>query len=70
MIDLFGFFSLSKKQKMTNELLASNDYSCVKTMQSSRDYVSWAQHLEVTNALKKLKNSQLENLDDAYVCNL
>ena len=38
-----------------------------ETMRSSRDYVSWAQHLEVTNALKKLKNSQLENLDDAYI---
>ena len=39
-------------------------------MRSSRDYVSWAQHLEVINALKKLKNWQLKNLDDAYVCNL
>ena len=38
-----------------------------KTMRSSRDYVSWVQHLEATNALKKLKNAQLENLDDAYV---
>ena len=38
-----------------------------ETMQSSKDYVSWAQHLEVTNALKKLKKSQLENLDDAYI---
>ena len=32
--------------------------------------LSWVQHFEVTNALKKLKKSQLENLDDAYVCNL
>ena len=30
-------------------------------------YVSCAQHLAVTNDLKKLKNSQLENLDDAYI---
>ena len=37
-----------------------------ETMRSSRDYVSLAQHLEVTNALKKLENSQLENLD-AYI---
>ena len=44
MIDLFAFFSLSKKQR-----------------------VSCEQHLEVTNALKKLKNSQLEKLDDAYI---
>ena len=36
-----------------------------ETMQSSKDYVSWAQHLEVTNALKKFK--KLENLDDAYI---
>ena len=38
-----------------------------EAMRSSRDYVSWAQHLEVTKALKKLKNSQLENLDNAYI---
>ena len=38
-----------------------------ETMRSSRDYVSWAQHLEVTNALKKVKNSQLQDLDDAYI---
>ena len=38
-----------------------------ETMRSSSDYVSWAQHLEVTNPLKKFKNSQLENLDDAYI---
>ena len=38
-----------------------------ETMQSSRDYVSGAQHLEATNALKKFKNSQLKNLDDAYI---
>ena len=38
-----------------------------QTLRSSRDYVSWVQHLEVTNALKKLKNLQLENLDDAYI---
>ena len=38
-----------------------------ETMRSSRDHSSCAQHLEVTNALKKLKNSQLENLDDAYI---
>ena len=30
MIDLFGFFSLSEKQRVKNELLASNDLSCVK----------------------------------------
>ena len=29
--------------------------------------VSWAQHLEVTNALKQLKNSQFENLNDIYI---
>ena len=29
--------------------------------------VSRAQYLEITNALKKLKISQLENLDDAYI---
>ena len=38
-----------------------------ETMRSSRDYVSRAQHLEVTNALKKLKNSQLQDLDDTYI---
>ena len=38
-----------------------------ETMRSSRDHVSLAQHLEATNALKKLENSQLENLDDAYI---
>ena len=38
-----------------------------ETMRSSRDYVSWAEHLEVTNALKKLKNLQLQDLDDAYI---
>ena len=53
---------------MTNELLTSNDLLVMReNMRSSRDYVSWEQHLEVTNALKKLKNSQLENLDDAYI---
>ena len=52
---------------MTNELLASNDYVMHETMRSSRDYVSWAQHLEVTNALKKLKNWQLQDFDDAYI---
>ena len=36
-------------------------------MWSPKDYVSWAQHLEVTNALKKFKKLQLENLDDAYI---
>ena len=46
-------------------------------MRSSRDHVSYVQHLEVTYSLKKLKNLQLfENLNDAYnnidayVCNL
>ena len=29
------------------------------------DYISCAQHLKVTNALKKCKNLQLTNLDDA-----
>ena len=38
-----------------------------ETMRSSRDYVSCAQYLEVTNSLKQLKNSQLQDLDDAYI---
>ena len=29
-IDFFVFFSLSKKQRTTNELLATNDQSCMK----------------------------------------
>ena len=37
-----------------------------ETMQSSRDYVSCAQYQEVTNALKQLKHSQFENLNDIY----
>ena len=37
-----------------------------ETTRSSRNYVSCAQHQEVTNALKQLKNSQFENLNDIY----
>ena len=33
--------------------------------------VSWAQDLEIKNALKILKNLQVENLDEAYIhCNI
>ena len=65
MIDLFVFqVFLCKKQRMRNELLA-----WLKPC-GALGIVSCPQHLEVTNALKKLKNSQLENLDDAYDCNL
>ena len=39
-----------------------------ETMRSSRDYVSCAQYQEVTNALKQLKNSQFENLNDICLC--
>ena len=38
-----------------------------ETMRSSRDYVSCTQYQEVTNALKQLKNSQFENLNDIYI---
>ena len=38
-----------------------------ETMRSSRDYVSCAQYQEVTNALKQLKNSQFEDLNDICI---
>ena len=36
-------------------------------MRGSRDYVSCAQYLEVTNALKQLKYSQFEDFNDIYI---
>ena len=39
----------------------------LETMRSSRDYVLCMQYQEVTNALKQLKNSQFENLNDIYI---
>ena len=51
---------------MTYELLVSNDWSRVKPC-GALGIVSCKQHLEVTNTLKKLKTSQLENLDDASI---
>ena len=48
-----------------NKLLAA------EIMQNSRDHVSRAQHLEVTYAFKRLKNSQLfEYLNDADIISM
>ena len=38
-----------------------------ETVRSPRDYVSCAQYQEVTNALKQLKNSQFEDLNDICI---
>ena len=38
-----------------------------ETVRSPRDYVSFAQYQEVTNALKQLKNSQFKNLNDIHI---
>ena len=66
MIDLF-VFSLSKKQRMTNELLASNDWSCVKPCGALGIMFHASSISRSQTPLKTLKNSQLENLDDAYI---
>ena len=64
MTDGFVCFSLSKKRRTTNKLLAA------EIMRNSRDHVSCAQHLMVTYAFKRLKNSHFENLNDAGIISI
>ena len=57
---------------MTNELLAANDWSCLKSCVESCGTpgvnVLCKQHLDVMHTFQKLIKSQLfENLNDAYI---
>ena len=63
---IFLFPLVKSKEQQTNcmPLMISH---VRETMRSSRDYVSCAQYQEVANALKQLKNSQFENLNDIYI---
>ena len=51
---------------MTNKLLARNDQSCVKPC-GALGIIVHARSISRSQTLKKLKNSQLKNLDDAYI---
>ena len=76
-IDFFVFFFplVKSKERQTNCLPLMISHVC-ETMQSSRDYVSCVQYLEVRNALKKIKKFAIRKFEwylyniDAYVCSL
>ena len=64
---LFLVFPLVKSKERQTNCLPLMISHVRETMRSSRDYVSCAQYQEVTNALKQLKNSQFENMNDIYI---
>ena len=66
MIDLFVFFSLYKKQRMTNELLAEQ-LVMHETMRALRIMFHARSISKSQTFWKKSKYSQLENLDDVYI---